>query len=66
MRYRRFWERFGAFTMEISICREGGDYSTTMTLHSFPMVAFLADATDEELRGMGLGCRSEFVIDTQE
>ena len=32
--------------------------------HAFPMVSALAEATEEELRGLGLGYRSRYIVET--
>jgi len=59
-----FREAYGTFMMDVPTRREGGP--STMALFSFPTLASLADATEEELRGMGLGYRAKFVVETRD
>eukprot|EP00580_Thalassiosira_gravida_P016610 CAMPEP_0201663372 /NCGR_PEP_ID=MMETSP0494-20130426/5194_1 /ASSEMBLY_ACC=CAM_ASM_000839 /TAXON_ID=420259 /ORGANISM="Thalassiosira gravida, Strain GMp14c1" /LENGTH=202 /DNA_ID=CAMNT_0048141951 /DNA_START=176 /DNA_END=784 /DNA_ORIENTATION=- len=43
----------------------GGGSVSSVTVFSFPTLASLAHATEEELRGMGLGYRAKFIIETR-
>jgi len=62
-----FRERYGTFMMDIPARGEdnGGSSVSSLTVFSFPTLTSLAHATEEELRGMGLGYRAKFIIETR-
>jgi len=60
-----FRETYGTFLMEIPVRREG-EIRGTMPIFSFPDAAALAAATEEELRGLGLGYRAKYVVETRD
>jgi len=60
-----FRETYGTFMMELPTRQEGGD-SGAVPIYSFPTLSSLADATEDELRGMGLGYRAKYIIETRD
>ena len=60
-----FRETYGTFLMEIPVRREG-EIRGTMPIFSFPDAAALAAATEEELRGLGLGYRAKYIVETRD
>ncbi|KAL3759144.1 hypothetical protein ACHAWU_008596 [Discostella pseudostelligera] len=60
-----FREKYGTFMMELPIRNVGGD-STTTSIFQFPTLATLANATEEELRAIGLGYRAKYMIETRD
>lgn len=67
-------EKYGMFLMEVPTRHEGrssrgggggGEMIGTLSLFSFPTLAALADATEQDLRALGLGYRAKFVIETR-
>lgn len=60
-----FRERYGSFMIEIPTRQNGDDCVGSLSLYSFPTLASLADATEDELRAMGLGYRAKFIIETR-
>jgi len=60
-----FRETYGTFMMEIPTRRDGEDDGIAMRIFSFPTLASLANATEDELRGLGYGYRAKFIIETR-
>lgn len=61
-----FRERYGNFMMEIPVQSLEGGCNDSLSIFSFPTLASLADATEDELREMGLGFRAKYIIDTRD
>ncbi|KAL7525586.1 hypothetical protein ACHAXR_001072 [Thalassiosira sp. AJA248-18] len=59
-----FRETYGEFMIEIPT-RQDNEVGGTISLFSFPSLASLADATEQELRDMGLGYRAKYIIETR-
>jgi len=59
-----FRERYGSFMIKIPT-RQDSDHVGALSLFSFPTLASLADATEDELRGMGYGYRAKFIIESR-
>ncbi|KAL7551996.1 hypothetical protein ACHAWF_015210 [Thalassiosira exigua] len=59
-----FRKRYGSFMIEIPT-RLGDEAGEALEIFSFPTLASLADATEEDLRDMGLGYRAKFIIETR-
>ncbi|KAL9189039.1 hypothetical protein ACHAXT_011529 [Thalassiosira profunda] len=59
-----FRERYGSFMLELPI-HQGEEGEGSLRLYSFPTLDSLGDATEEELREMGLGYRAKYIIDTR-
>ncbi len=60
-----FRKKYGTFMMELPIHNDGGDHGTT-ALFQFPTLDTLANATEEELRDLGLGYRAKYMIETRD
>jgi N-glycosylase/DNA lyase len=60
-----FREKYGKFMMELPVRNDVGDIATT-SLFQFPTLDTLANASEEELRAMGLGYRAKYLIETRD
>jgi N-glycosylase/DNA lyase len=60
-----FREKYGMFMMELPTRQDHGEVGT-LSLFSFPTLSSLADATESDLRMMGLGYRAKFIIETRD
>jgi N-glycosylase/DNA lyase len=60
-----FREKYGKFLMELPTRQDTGEVGT-LSLFSFPTLSSLADATESDLRTMGLGYRAKYIIETRD
>jgi N-glycosylase/DNA lyase len=60
-----FREKYGKFLIELPTRKDTGEVGT-LSLFSFPTLSSLADATESDLRMMGLGYRAKFIIETRD
>jgi N-glycosylase/DNA lyase len=60
-----FREKYGMFLIELPIRQDCGEVGA-LSFFSFPTLSSLADATESDLRQMGLGYRAKFIIETRD
>lgn len=62
-----FRERYGSFMMVIPIrSSTGSNDEDSLSIYSFPTLASLANASEDDLRSMGLGYRAKYIIGTRD
>jgi len=59
-------EKYGNLLLEIPTRQDDNNVRSTLSLYSFPTLANLDKATKDELRGIGLGYRDKFIIETRD
>mmetsp|Transcript_7833 Transcript_7833/g.12942 ORF Transcript_7833/g.12942 Transcript_7833/m.12942 type:complete len:753 (-) Transcript_7833:49-2307(-) len=60
-----FRETYGSFMMEIPIQSSAGD-EDSISIFSFPTLDSLGNASEEDLRAMGLGYRAKYIVGTRD
>jgi N-glycosylase/DNA lyase len=61
-----FRETYGSFMMEIPIQSSAGNDDESLSIFSFPTLASLANASEDDLRAMGLGYRAKYIVGTRD
>jgi len=61
-----FRETYGSFMMEIPIRSSVGSDDDSLSIFSFPTLASLANASEDDLRAMGLGYRAKYIVGTRD
>jgi N-glycosylase/DNA lyase len=59
-----FREQYGNFMMEIPVESSEGEGSNSISIFSFPTLTSLGNASEDDLRAMGLGYRAKFIVGT--
>ena len=61
-----FREKYGSFLIDIPIQSSSDDGDQSLPIFAFPTLATLADATEDDLRDMGLGYRAKYIVGTRD
>mmetsp|Transcript_14735 Transcript_14735/g.30201 ORF Transcript_14735/g.30201 Transcript_14735/m.30201 type:complete len:780 (-) Transcript_14735:47-2386(-) len=61
-----FRETYGSFMMDIPISSSAANDDDSLSIFSFPTLDSLANASEGDLRAMGLGYRAKFIIGTRD
>ena len=59
-----FREQYGSFMMEIPVESSEDEDKTSLSIFSFPSLASLGNASEDDLRAMGLGYRAKYIVGT--